>query len=157
MLYLWATAFDGHHNVAYSVRDAEPLSRRVCAKALDKATLDQVEIKPTGQPDAGQLLRLVRSGIFIASADAGWRVHLPEGDAHAPLLQRVFDELRLQGGEAGVKDLGADGDLLLRIPQDDLVPNGITPPGPREVRMIDRKDRIKLGQSFVAALAKAGC
>jgi hypothetical protein len=146
-----------HNKYAFAYGDADPYLDAL-SKGLDTATSGHVQIEQTGQPDAGQRLRLVRSGIFIASAEPGWHVHLPEDKATATAAKPVFDEFGLQGSECGGgEDHAADDDLLLRIQQDDSVPEGIAPPGPREVRIIDREDRIKLGQAFVVALAKAGC
>jgi len=145
-----------HNNVAYSYSDADPYLDALC-KGLDSATSGLVQIEQTEQAYAGQRLRLVRSGITLASAEAGWHVHLPEGEAHAAAAQPVFDEFGLQSSGCGGEDHGADDDWLLYIRQDDSVPEGITPPGPREVRMIDREDRIQRGQAFVVALVKAEC
>lgn len=145
-----------HNNVEWAYRDTDPYLDAVCAKVdermANRLTREQTELMVTGQ-----WLRLDGIGITVASRQDGWRIFLPVEHPANIEVQSVFSAFGVQQCVNKNDADETDSSVFWHLPisQSDSVPEGIDPPGMREVSLVDREDRVQRAADFISALLHA--
>jgi hypothetical protein len=145
-----------HNNVEWAYRDTDPYLDAVCAK-VDERMANRLTREQTELMETGQWLRLDGIGITVASRQDGWRIFLPVEHPANIEVQSVFSAFGVQQcvNENDADETDSSVFWHLPISQSDSVPEGIDPPGMREVSLVDREDRVQRAADFISALLHA--